>query len=60
MPLVAKARVIRNQGGLAVTFDELPPDSYERLHRGLKLLPEVESSFSEEEEPARVIVPEIR
>jgi hypothetical protein len=60
VPLIVRGRVVRNQGELALAFDELTSDSYERLHRGLKLLPEEESSFSEDEEPARVIVSEIR
>jgi len=59
-PLIAKVRVVRNQGKLALAFEDLPPDSRERLHRQLNLLPEKESSFSEDEEPARVIVSEIR
>jgi hypothetical protein len=58
-PLVVKARVVRNQDGLALAFDELSPESYERLHRQLEQLPEVESSFTEDDEPARIIVPEI-
>jgi hypothetical protein len=57
-PLVVKARVVRNEDGLALAFEELPSESYRRLHRQLEHLPEVESSFSEDEEPARVIVPE--
>jgi len=60
VPLIVKARVIRNQGGLALAFEDLPPDSYERLQRRLELLPQVESGLSEDEEPARVIVSEVR
>ena len=60
VPLIARARVVRNQGELALAFEDLPPSSRERLHRRLEFLPEEESSFSEEEEPARVIVSEIR
>ncbi len=58
-PLVVKARVVRNQDGLTLAFHELPPESYERLHRQLEKLPEVESSFTKDDEPARIIVPEI-
>jgi hypothetical protein len=58
LPLIVEARVIRNDDGMALAFEKLPPGAYERFHRRLELLPEVESSFSEEDAPARVIVPE--
>jgi hypothetical protein len=59
MPLVARARVMRNQDGLGFAFDHLPAEAHGRLHRALRLLPEAESSFTEEAEPAPVILSDV-
>jgi hypothetical protein len=59
VPLVAKARVMRNQGGLGLAFDSLPAGAYERLDRALGLLPEAESSFTEDADPAQIILSDV-